>query len=788
MDKLVTKLFRDIRSSKGQFMAVVAVVFVGITVYAALYMSYQNLGKSTDAYYESFRFAHLTFNVQSAPKGIIEPLSRVEGVKLATGRLTAEVGLDIPGREERVFGRIVSLPDRRESIVNDIFLIKGGYFRKDVPGQTLIEQQFAKYYNIPRGGSLFPMIAGKRYELKVTGMVGSPEYIYSLRSGNDLMAAPGSFGIMYVPYSAAGDMLGSSGLYNEIAVYLDNPGKQDEVIAQVKSILRPYGIIQTVKRKDQLSNVIVQNELDGLAKLAVVFPVLFLSVAALVMYILLVRMVKNQRGQIGVLRAMGFSRKRIWIHYLSYSLIIGLVGAVLGVLAGFALGKPLTEMYAQYFQLPVMEIKVYWTELLFGTGLTMAFCLLAGLQATNSVLKLSPIEAMRPEVPRSFRKPWLERAALQKFKLPVTFKMVLRNFFRNRFRTFLTSAGIIMTVGLVVVSFFFIDAMDFLMTTQFAKQQTNDMRVGFSKPLPATVATDIEKIRGIMKAEPILEMPVEFKNGSLKEKVIVSGLRPETAFYHFQDSGGRPVRLPAYGVLVPEQLAKKLGVTVGDYLETKALVGGEKESKVRVAGIIVQYVGSGCYSSIDQVGGLVGEGPEATGALLDIKSGSEAAVRRELNKSNWVTVVESNQAMMDYLKQSMGMLYAFTGLLITFSGIMGVAVIFNTTTVNILERQRELVSLRVMGFSFREVARMVVLENIILGLFALVVGLPFGKFLCGLYVQEFAYDAMNLPVVIYPRTYFLVAAVTMIIMMLALVPNLRHLKSLNLVEVIKTRD
>ena len=787
MDRLLTKLFRDIRSSKGQFIAVIAVVFVGISVYAALYMSYQNLGNSAAAYYENYRFAHLTFTVQAVPKAVVLQVQQVKGVKMVTGRLSAEVGLDIPGRDERVFGRIVSLPDRREPVVNEIFINKGKYFRAGYLEQTLIEQQFANYYKINRGSTLSTIIDGKKYPLKVIGTVGSPEYIYSLRSENDLMAAPGSFGVLYVPNSMADEMLSSKGIYNEIAVYLNNPDQQDEVISRVKSILAPYGIKQTIKRKDQLSNVIVQNELKGLAKLAVIFPILFLSVAALVMYIMLVRMVKNQRGQIGVLRAMGFSKKRIWLHYLLYSLLIGLVGSVTGALAGFALGKPLTEMYTTYFQIPVLSIKIYWAELFFGTGLTLAFCLLAGLQATSGVLKLSPIEAMRPEVPRSFQKPWLERVALHRMALSVTSKIILRNFFRNGLRTLLTSAGTILTVGLVVVSLFFIDAMDFL-TTQQLTTQTNDMKVSFAKPLSAGVALEIEKIRGVDRAEPILEMPVELRNGSLKQNVALNGLNRDTTFFHLKDPAGRAVRIPSEGLLLSEQLAKKLAVTQGDYVETKSLTGGKKKSSVLVAGIIVQYLGTGAYGTIDEVGRLAGAGPGATGALLKVKYRAEADVQRELNKSNWVAVVESSQAMMEYLKQSMGMMYAFTGMMIIFSGIMGVAVIFNTTTVNILERQRELVSLRIMGFSFREVAKTVITENVILGVFALAVGLPLGRLLSGWYVQEFGYEALNLPVIIYPRTYFIVALVTMVIIGLALIPNLRYLKSLNLVEVIKTRD
>ncbi len=789
MDKLFIKLFRDIRSSKGQFAAVVAVVFVGILVYSSMYMSYQNLRNSTDAYYETHRMAHVTFTLQGAPKGIVERVAKIEGIKMATGRLTADVSLDVPGRDERVFGRIVSLPDRREPVVNDVFLVTGGYFRNNIPGQALVEQQFAKYYGLSRGDNIYPVIDGKRYELKVIGEVGSPEYIYPMRSANEMMSAlPGSFGIIYVSYSTAEDMLGNYGLYNEIAVYLSSPAQQDEIISKVKSVLRPYGIKDTVKRKDQLSDVVLNQELKELETLAVVFPVVFLSVGAMVMYILLLRMVKNQRGQIGILRAMGFSRHRIWFHYLLYSLLTGILGSVLGALAGFVLGRYITRMYTDWFNIPVLEIKIYWTALLFGTGLTTVFCFLAGVQATHGIMGLSPVEAMRPETPAGFKKPLLERWVLQRVNLSVPFKMVLRNLFRNVLRTVLTSVGIIMTVGLVVVSLFFYDALDFLLKEHFIRQQAYDMKVRFTRPLPVIVAAELGQIRGVDSSEPVLEIPVELQNGSRKEDVILTGLRPDTELYQFKSPDGRPVKLPAHGILISEQIAKKIKVKTGDYVQSKSLLGKEKKTAVRVAGVIEQYVGGGGYSTINQVGSLGGEGPAATGAVLKVEYRAEDGVRRELNESNLVSVVESTQSLLDTFKQYMGMFYAFIGVLITFSSVMGVAVIFNTTTVNILERQRELVSLRVMGFSFREVAGMVVLENIMLGVFALITGLPFGNLLSHWFVKALGNEMFSMPVVIYPRTYFVVAVLTMIIIMLALIPNLRYLKSLNLVEVIKTRD
>ncbi len=789
MDKLAVKLLRDIKSSRGQFIAVVAVVFVGILVYTSMYMSYQNLGNSTEAYYESHRMAHLTFTIQGAPKGIIERVAGVDGIKMATGRLSAEVALDIPGYEERIFGRIISLPERREPIVNELFLIKGSYFKGDVPGQALLEQQFTNYYKIPRGGIVYPIIDGKRYELKQVGVVSSPEYLYPIRSATDMASAlPGSFGVIYVPYQTAGDMLGQNGQFNEIAVYLNDPAKQEEVISKVKSILRPYGLKETVKLKDQLSNMMIKQEIKELETFAVAFPVIFLTAAAMVMYILLLRMVKNQRGQIGVLRAMGFSKRRIWLHYLLYALLIGLLGSILGVLAGYVLGKYLTQMYTTWFNIPVLTIKIYWKALLVGTGLTTVFCLAAGLQATHSIVRLSPIEAMRPEVPTSFKKPWLERKGLQWFALSIASKMVLRNLFRNGLRTLLTSVGIVMAVGLVVVSLFLYDAFDYLMTEDFQRQQIHDMKVSFTRPLPVAAATSLVKIEGVDQAEPVLELPFEMRNGSRKEEAALTGLNPGTGMYRFSTPGGQPVRLPASGILVAEQLADKLKVKTGDYLRTKSLIGEEKKTTVRVAGVIKQYIGGGCYGSIDQVGRLAGEGPAATGALLKVKYRAENGIRKELNKSNLVSTVAITRAMLDIFQQYMGMFYTFIGVSVTFAGVMGVAVIFNTTTVNILERQRELVSLRVMGFSFRETARMVVMENLVLGVFTLLVGLPYGNLLARWLVRALANEIMSMPVVIYPRTYLMVAVLTMVMIILALVPNLRYLKSLNLVEVIKTKD
>jgi len=156
MNKLQRKLVRDLASSKGLFLAVTAVIFLGVALFGASFMGYQNLKSSYDYSYESLRFADFTVKVVDAPEEVVEELEAIPGVKAVTGRVNTDIALTIPGDEaKRVLARVISLPSSSRPEVNDVKVEEGSYFQQGEGNVLLVEHNFAEYHKLQPGDSIY---------------------------------------------------------------------------------------------------------------------------------------------------------------------------------------------------------------------------------------------------------------------------------------------------------------------------------------------------------------------------------------------------------------------------------------------------------------------------------------------------------------------------------------------------------------------------------------------------------------------------------------------------------
>jgi len=352
------KLRRDILASRWQFLAVAVVIALGVAIFIGSYGSYQNLKFSYDHTYDQLRMGDLWFEVADAPAGVAQDVAAVEGVAAAEGRLVEELPVVLPeAGPERMLGRFLTLPSERRPNVNDVKVTKGEYFSpQGGEPQVLLEKGFADYHDAQPGDMLQVVLPeGEPVEFRVAGVAASPEYLWVAKSERELFTLPSTFGIMFVPYDDLSGLIAREDRINEVSLRLEDGADEDAVQAQVETLLAPHGLVQVTKREDQLSNRLLQLDLDGFEALALVFPILFLSVSALAIYTLLNRLVQTQRPHIGLMRAIGYSRGQVLRHYLVYGLAVGVVAATAGVALGFALSIGITEVYGYFLNVPFIS-------------------------------------------------------------------------------------------------------------------------------------------------------------------------------------------------------------------------------------------------------------------------------------------------------------------------------------------------------------------------------------------------------------------------------------------------
>jgi putative ABC transport system permease protein len=192
--------------------------------------------------------------------------------------------------------------------------------------------------------------------------------------------------------------------------------------------------------------------------------------------------------------------------------------------------------------------------------------------------------------------------------------------------------------------------------------------------------------------------------------------------------------------------------------------------------------------NLEELQSLTGTMDKTNSVLLKIDSLKDGEVKKELLKNNNISIIEGRQKNLDNFKKLMEFMYVFFIVMIAFGSLMGFSIVFNTTVINIMERKRELASLKVLGYSKKEIVSTVFKENILLGIFALVPGIIIGRIMCNVFAKQFSNDFFSIEVYVSPRTYIISVLSMFIFIILAQYANRRNIVDLDMIEVLKDRE
>ncbi len=219
MSKLWLKLFRDLRAYRGQVIGVVVVMMLGIAMYHSYYLGYESLGASYDVCYAELKLADFSIEMQAVPEQTVKRLAAIPGVRHATGRLRSDIRVEQgAGRRRVTTGRIISVPDEGRSRVNKLVVLRGRYLGSADRREVLLEQGFAKAHHYRPGDSIYPVVQGVRRQFTIAGIVSSPEYLYVVRSKENLFPTPDSLGVMWMRRRQLQNLLNMQGMVNEVCV------------------------------------------------------------------------------------------------------------------------------------------------------------------------------------------------------------------------------------------------------------------------------------------------------------------------------------------------------------------------------------------------------------------------------------------------------------------------------------------------------------------------------------------------------------------------------------------
>ncbi len=787
MRPLHRKLLRDLRLLQSQVIAIALVVASGVATVVTTRIAYESLVVSRSEYYARYRFADVFAHAKRAPETLRIHLETIPGVAAVETRIVAEVTLDVPGLAEPATGRLVSLPEHREPALNGVRLQRG---RPLAPGQrdeVIASESFAEANGLQPGDRLGAVLNGRWQELRIVGIGLSPEYIYEIR-GTDLFPDPERFGVLWMSREALGPAFQMEGAFNDVSLRLASDAVEADVIGRLDRLLERYGGLGAYGRSEQLSDSFISDEIKQNRVFGTIIPAIFLGVAGFLLNIVLSRLVATQRDQIAVLKAFGYTNRTIALHYLEFSLAAVLLGSLLGTGAGLWLGSQVLELYKQVYRIPMMRFDPGASVVLLAVGVSAAAAVVGALGAVRRALALSPAAAMRPEPPARFHPGWLERAGLIGL-LPTSVRMIWRNLTRRPARAVLSTLGIALAVAILIVGHHFIAAIEHLADVQFRIAQREDLTVAFHEPRPAGARHALAALPGVVRAEPFRVVSARLRFGHASRRVPLFGLESTGELRRIVGEDMRIAEIPPDGVLLTSMLAERLNAVPGDRVTVEVLEGSRPVREIVIAATVNEVMGLQAYMDSRVLRRLLREAGTVSGAFLRVDALAAPALHTELKRMPAVAGATSRSATLASFEKTLGeSLGIFTTMLGLFASVIAAAVVYNAARIALSERSRELASLRVLGFTRREISALLLGEQGFLTLIALPLGFAIGYRLCQAISLSYQWDLFRMPLHLTRETYgYAFGVITAAALASGLVVR-RRLDRLDLVSVLKERE
>jgi putative ABC transport system permease protein len=781
------KLLRDLGKMKGQAFAVALVMACGLAMMIMSRSLILSLETTRDAYYIQHRFADVFCNLKRAPNSLRARIAQIPGAAAVETRVSGTLTLDLPGLAEPADGAIHSLPEDRRQTLHLLYLRRG---RLPEPGSTkevVVGEAFANAHGFQPGDTIDATIYGARQRLKIVGIALSPEYVFEARAGE---ALPDNkrFGVFWMNERELASALDLDGAFNSVLVDVAPGADNAPVMAELDRILAPFGGLVAYGRRDHASSVQLDDELRILRGLSVAFPLIFLSIAAFMTSAVLSRVIRLQREQIAQLKALGYSSWQVGLHYVKFAIVIVAAGSLLGGFGGLFLANGVVELYHQFYKFPVLELLPDWG--MFGVAFLVSggAAFVGVIGSVRQAVRLPPAEAMRPEPPAEFKPSIIERLGLARFFSP-SFRMALRNLERRPWQALFTALGLALAAGIPIVPGSFRDAISYLLSFEWDVAQRQDVSISFIEPASASALADLQNLPGVMRAEPFRSVPARLRHGHVSRRLAVTGLASDASMNRLLNDRALPVALPPDGLLLSAKLAEVLDVKPGDVIRVEIQEGRRPVREAVVQGVITDFVGMAAYMEINALRRLLREGGTISGAHLAVDSMRWPDFLARVKEAPRIASLSIKEAArQSFLKSTGDMLGTITTIYFTFAIIVSFGVVYNSSRIALSERSRDLATLRVIGFTHREVAAVLIGELALLTLLAIPAGLWIGTQLAGFIVMSASTETIRMPLILTTRSYVMAVIVVLASCAVSFALVSRRIHQLDLLGVLKARD
>lgn len=538
----------------------------------------------------------------------------------------------------------------------------------------------------------------------------------------------------------------------------------------------------------------VESDADSIEAIGTLFPIVFLVVAVLVSLTTITRLVEEERGLIGTYKALGYRNSEIYAKYLVYALAACIAGCVFGLFLGFiALPAFIFVVFGIMYLLPGYAFAF---DPVYGLGGVAIFAVAIGgtaYLACRSEVRRTPAELMRPKAPKSGSRIFLEHIPAIWSRLSFLNKVTARNLFRYKRRFFMTVAGILGCTALIVCGFAIKDSVAELVPEQYERIARYDIMAVTESGEHDAAASDLAADARVDELIRIYIDSTTLDHNGDEETVQLIVVPDGTDLSDYIDISDRdtdePIELPESGAVVTQNAAEVLDFVADATVELQdSQLNG---ARLTIAAVARNFLGNYLYMSeaayLEAFGDSAAalddeENFEPNGVLVRCTEGDEASLADELSDDTRFLSVTSTSELADDFSQSFMLINAVVAIVLGMAAALAFAVLFTLSTTNISERERELATIKVLGFRPREVHHYVNKETIILTIIGIVCGLPFGYVLGDMLLHVLKMPQISFLTTVTPVSYVLAAILPLVF---ALVVNLITNRTLNRIDMIE---
>jgi putative ABC transport system permease protein len=789
MKKIRKIILREFKNSFMQYLALILVVFFGMTAFNALAMSARNFKATLNDYYEEYHFFDYFFDAVNIPESSVDSIRSMAGVASCWPRVNVLAGVNMAQKNNRVLLKMLSLPDEPSKDEQYIEIIDGTYF-SDFDNACMINTKFAAENDLKLNDTVEIVIDDEIYLFKINAFVDSPEFIYVAAPDGPDFVNDEDFGIVYVKESYIQSILQSE-TYNQLLMRMYDKNNT-QIIKNIETMLDEYGLISSTARQDHLNYIMVSADAEILELLALIFPIMFLLVSTMIIFSMLSQLIQQHKKSIGILLSLGYPSRMIRFNYSLLSIIIALFAAIPAMAAGYYLSISVCDMFNEVYKLEAINQTFYWNVAL--TSLVIGFiaCFLTGYLATHRIIRMTPAASMRSdssdrgeqrytsaEKAKGFRKLW---------RPSFRWKYMFASLMHNKRRSLLTVLGFSVTIMLFIAAISYNDSTNWLLDQYFDMHQKYDFKITLNNNERINGIHYFNYIEGVELAEPALQVAAQIQYNGGKQDTFLYGLPEFNPFIGLYDNEHLDLKL-GQGVAVCTEYADKLGIHVGDKISLKIFGEEEKVFEVRVDSLAKLSTGFSCFMDLENLCEQLHMDDSANVIYLQSDAQLKNEMKEELLKYKNIKFIEEKEKTRDiFSEQMMAIIVAIIGFIVTFASVMGFVVIFNMTILNVTERQNQYAVLKALGVYNSELSSIIFWENIVLGVLSIIPGTLLGLLMSSFITSALSSDMYVMESVVPIEVYFITMTSVLLFIGLAHIFCMKRISKMDLVSYMAERD